>query len=1489
MTKFNTGIFPVAERPEERIRREAYERKLEEDHQGGFVENMFNRGQESAPAYLVRQLYRNAIFPDDPGFSLTTKLYDQLTDGLPEHTWHRFVDARSLEQAYSIRQDLLTTQERRQMLEASGMTGMAAAMYADLIEPTNLALGFATGGISRVAGIGKATLGTVAREAALGAVGFGGIEAYKATQDPFTTTADVAGALAGGAGFGAASEALSGFGRLARAPAVGLAGAIGPGLAAVQQQAESDQISDTFWLSFAQGAAFSFMHGKRNPSIERMAKEGYEAAARQQTIKEANALRSIKDDFLTDADRTTIAKADEILAGISNRVRQTIDGPDAIKTLDPFGPPIPPPENTDAGPVSLIEIGREIASIDLPQSRAIVEAYSTPIKNNYAQGVTADIIAEIEGDLPAAHHEIVSRRVEERAAFKTAKSRSGALSQQLGSSGLNIPKSAASVLTPEEVISQNYSYAEFRGESVDLPAARELVDDLNTNVGGRDYAVVIQSPGKYTVASKPKTTIEGTLTQMIDAAKKRRKELSVPRGRSSGATIIFDELISYAYELALRAARAGVRSASELSDFVRTAIKSGETRYIPHEEDVLRAASGLWNDGGGTEEGVALSVRKYDAARESSVRETMSRNDAAAKAYRARTTFARAQQKRAEDTTAAFSAEGRAAANEEAARTELFLHEYRSGLKGTDFDASRINDVPPPALQKTTEFKPFGVTMRASLGGMTAGDIVGASDIQTFRDFAARATHDPIPRGTDSTYYDAMTSKIKKVDARSALIEQTMREAYATHREYAITNGQKPMKRDPFFELAGIHRAKGLASPDPGVEMARTASSAHYKDMLDTQKRYKVAGADQIPDDDTYVTRIYNAKANRDLAAAAMPGELDRAYFEFANAATPDTDPRVLALMAKAIAKRAKNADQHDLDASHDITVLPTSELLDAIKNDLGDKLRPEDIALIEGHVKAKAGDASGDKPNTKRVQMDYNTVATLRMNDGTTRDVQLTDLLVNNLEHNLQMANHRAESASHFKSLMVATFPGEEVNSLSAFRRRMEQVADDAGKLPNEVSQDIEKMVGMGKHVLGVPQFPNTPLNRVLRMVREAGSILNLSNITSGLTQLPEAVDTMAFAGVDVITKHMPSVSEITSQLKAGKYSDADMRAILDAGSASVSMWTDRPTRNVDLEAHVQLTGLEDKLRRGTRAMLTYASAVRPIQAGLEMYSNYGVKYAFADRAFSPDRAWTDLDLRDMGLTRDEYNAINAQITKYGNKETLEIGRAEWDDDAAIGAFHRAFDLTTSRLVLARNPSDMPHWAANTAWGQTLAQFRSFSFMAWRNKTMYAGHRFRNGDANYATRLLLSSAANALVYAANVGIKGLGKPDAGDWYDEKLSVEEILKASFSRAAYASIVPMAIDTASSTAGFGDVFSGARTTELRGGLLNGNPTYQYVSNLSRLPRAVIGPMIPFNEYRLNRQDARAVRDLALPGIVGFRNAFEHLIEDLPATMQRGERR
>ena len=125
MTRF-APVFPVATTPEDRVKREAFDRAQQEASGAGFFENFYNRAQESAPAFAVRQLYRNWVFPDDSNFKLDEPLFKQLSEGLPPDVWGRFTDARSTDQAYQIRNDLLQTQERRQALAASGVTGFAA-------------------------------------------------------------------------------------------------------------------------------------------------------------------------------------------------------------------------------------------------------------------------------------------------------------------------------------------------------------------------------------------------------------------------------------------------------------------------------------------------------------------------------------------------------------------------------------------------------------------------------------------------------------------------------------------------------------------------------------------------------------------------------------------------------------------------------------------------------------------------------------------------------------------------------------------------------------------------------------------------------------------------------------------------------------------------------------------------------------------------------------------------------------------------------------------------------------------------------------------------------------------------------------------------------------------------------------------------------------------------------------------------------------------
>ncbi len=249
---------PTIESPETKYQREQY-RALRSpfDEAPAFGDVVMATAQNAYPAVWTRQLY-DLSFPDDPNFKLDAKLFDQLTGDLPPELWSAFGTAKSLDHANYLRSQMLARRDSMQTLADAGFTGIATQVVGSLIDPANIAVMLATGGLGTAAGVGG-----IVKAGAVAGAGMAALESTRLGDDPTMTPTDVVKAGAIGFGFGAAAHATPGMARLPRF-VIGGASAAAPGVAFdVMQGKDRDQIKMALLQNFMLSGVFNALPGTR--------------------------------------------------------------------------------------------------------------------------------------------------------------------------------------------------------------------------------------------------------------------------------------------------------------------------------------------------------------------------------------------------------------------------------------------------------------------------------------------------------------------------------------------------------------------------------------------------------------------------------------------------------------------------------------------------------------------------------------------------------------------------------------------------------------------------------------------------------------------------------------------------------------------------------------------------------------------------------------------------------------------------------------------------------------------------------------------------------------------------------------------------------------------------------------------------------------------------------------------------------------------------
>lgn len=167
--------------------------------------------QNTTTAWGLQELQRMITGGDDrlpdASFSVTPDRIkaDVASAGLSPEYIRQFGNARSEGHYQQILADAVGHQERSRTLAAAGLTGMAATMVMETLDPTGLGVDLAAsllGGGALVLGKRTSRLATIAASALSGAAGGGAYEALGARVNPYKDQSDIAAGIILGAGLG---------------------------------------------------------------------------------------------------------------------------------------------------------------------------------------------------------------------------------------------------------------------------------------------------------------------------------------------------------------------------------------------------------------------------------------------------------------------------------------------------------------------------------------------------------------------------------------------------------------------------------------------------------------------------------------------------------------------------------------------------------------------------------------------------------------------------------------------------------------------------------------------------------------------------------------------------------------------------------------------------------------------------------------------------------------------------------------------------------------------------------------------------------------------------------------------------------------------------------------------------------------------------------------------------------------------------------------
>jgi hypothetical protein len=191
-----------------------------------------------------------------------------------------------------------------------------------------------------------------------------------------------------------------------------------------------------------------------------------------------------------------------------------------------------------------------------------------------------------------------------------------------------------------------------------------------------------------------------------------------------------------------------------------------------------------------------------------------------------------------------------------------------------------------------------------------------------------------------------------------------------------------------------------------------------------------------------------------------------------------------------------------------------------------------------------------------------------------------------------------------------------------------------------------------------------------------------------------------------------------------------------------------------------------------------------------------------------------------------------------------------KWTDQEARIAFEGAVMRYSRRIVQENDIGSMHKWMSHPLW-RMMMQFRAFPLHAWDKQL---AHNAAMHDGTAAVTVALGFAIPTMIYAVQSNLQAIGRSDADLWLKERLSTKKLVSAALQRHGSSSMIPSMIDTTLPFIGQRGFFDSRNTQQTTDPLL-GNPTVSLVTDASKATRGLLLPWI--DGRRRSQQESRDI--------------------------------
>lgn len=709
-----------------------------------------------------------------------------------------------------------------------------------------------------------------------------------------------------------------------------------------------------------------------------------------------------------------------------------------------------------------------------------------------------------------------------------------------------------------------------------------------------------------------------------------------------------------------------------------------------------------------------------------------------------------------------------------------------------------------------------------------------------------------------------------------------------------VTWGSRKLesRRAEFGKLVSDEIETPGTSTDPNVTAAAKNTSLLFRDMLQEAKRAGVKGFDDIPEDLTYFTHLWDGhrllKAEEDFGTKGVQQLLKQSLLS-ANR-TMDDD------LAEAIAKGMFNKiikNEVGMDAGL-ARIFSTSN-----KEALRDILLEEEL-LDEVRVDRLLSQLDMDKEGVparakRRLKFDMSSTVEangkiLHIKELMERDTEaVVNSYINSMQGKIALAKKGMFSDGDFEAIKKDIL--EEGKKLGAKGRK-------------QADKDIEKLNVLYALVSGRTSpligDPSSNANRMIRLLMDYNFIRVMNQV--GFAQISELGNAVSIDGTVALMRVVPDMGAMIRRTANGDLEDLvarDIEAFVGSGvdrkiQASINRHSVEDMYGLGKGDRIdKAIGGMNKLKRLTADL----SGLAPITVALERAAAKVAIQSLVDVASGVKK----LRMKKLGKSTLEQD-IAARLKSFGLDEAMwprvvnqikentvtnpsmflrsrkvkSINMSEWTDIEARDAFAYAVARWTRQSIQQNDVGNLNIHMTSTM-GKIFTQFRAFMLVSHSKQFL---HNIKRNDFAAYQAMMWSTFYGAMAYTAQTHVNAIGRDDKADFLKERLSAEEIGKMAFARSSWAALFPSAADTLAWATGYEPMFSYKRSTGLATGFLSGAPIVNQLDTMGKVmqggARSILNP-----DYQWSRGQQRALNSL-LPfqNAIGIKNILNQMVEGLP---------